>query len=130
MSKLVKSVIITEEDIDMYDVCNTERGCFVADGLITHNSAADMSKLALIKLRNDEELKKRQVRPIIPVHDEILIEVPIRYAKYVKDRFAYDMETAAQPRLTIPVSCDVTSAERWYGDELDLDEATNHLPTC
>lgn len=84
-------------------------------------SAADMSKRALIKIRNDEELIKRKVRAIIPVHDEILIETPLRYAKYVKDRFAEDMETAALPELTIPISCDVVSSERWYGDELDLD---------
>lgn len=83
-------------------------------------SAADMSKLALIKIKNDEELTSRGVRLIIPVHDEILIETPLRYARYVKERFAYDMETAAKPVLTIPVSCDVVSAERWYGDEMDL----------
>lgn len=87
-----------------------------------------MSKLALIKIRADEELKRRGVKTIIPVHDEILIETPIRYAKYVKKRFAEDMETAAQPKLTIPISCDVASAERWYGDEVDLDDMLGDLP--
>ena len=91
-------------------------------------SAADMSKLALIKIHNDEELIKRGVKIIIPVHDEILLETPLRYSRYVKERFAHDMETAAKPKLTIPVSCDVTSAERWYGDELDLDDALVGLP--
>lgn len=90
-------------------------------------SAADMSKLALIKIRNDEELQKRGTKAIIPVHDEILIETPLRYARYVKGRFANDMETAARPRLTIPISCDVVSSERWYGDELDLDNVLNGL---
>ena len=91
-------------------------------------SSADMSKLALIKIHNDEELNKRGVKTIIPVHDEILIEVPIRYAKFVKRRFAEDMETAAKPKLTIPVCCDVTSALMWYGDEIDLDELLGDLP--
>ena len=85
-------------------------------------SSADMSKLALIKIRNDEELNIRGVRTIIPVHDEILIETPLRYAKYVKTRFAEDMETAAKPKLNIPVYCDVVSSERWYGEELNLNE--------
>lgn len=93
-------------------------------------SAADMSKRALVKIHNDETLKKHGVKPIIPVHDEILIETPLRYAKFVKNQFAHDMETAALPELTIPISCDVTSAERWYGDELDLDMAVNGLPEC
>lgn len=91
-------------------------------------SAADMSKLACIKIRADEELKKRGVRTIIPVHDEILIETPLRYARFVKKRFAEDMETAAKPKLTIPISCDVTSAERWYGDELNLEEILGDMP--
>jgi len=91
-------------------------------------SSADMSKLALIKIHNDEELSNRGVRTIIPVHDEILIETPLRYARYVKKRFAEDMETAAKPKLTIPVCCDVVSAERWYGEELELNEILSDLP--
>lgn len=123
----IKSIKHTDELVDMYDVCNTERGYFVANGIITHNSAADMSKKALVKIRNDEELNKRGVRPIIPVHDEILIETPLRYAKYVKERFAHDMETAAEDRLSIPISVDVVSSERWYGDEIDLNEELEGL---
>lgn len=125
--KKIKSIKITNEYVDMYDVCNTKNGYFVANNLITHNSAADMSKLALVKIKKDEELEKRGVKLIIPVHDEILIETPLRYARYVKNRFAEDMQTAAKPKLTIPISCDVTSSERWYGDELDLNEELKEL---
>lgn len=126
----VNSVEITDEYIDMYDVCNTNKGYFIANNLVTHNSAADMSKLALIKIHNDEELNKREVKTVIPVHDEILIEVPIRYAKFVKKRFAEDMETAAKPKLTIPVSCDVVSAIGWYHDELNIDKELGDLDEC
>lgn len=126
----VNSVEITDEYIDMYDVCNTNKGYFIANNLVTHNSAADMSKLALIKIHNDEELNKRDVKTVIPVHDEILIEVPLRYAKFVKKRFAEDMETAAKPKLTIPVSCDVVSAIGWYHDELDIDKELGDLDEC
>ena len=85
-------------------------------------SAADMSKLALIKIFNDEELKQRGVKIIIPVHDEILIETPLRYAIDVKKQFIYDMENAPKPTLAIPITCDVVSSDRWYGEELDLEE--------
>ena len=90
-------------------------------------SSADMSKLALIKILTDKTLQDRGVRIIIPVHDEILIETPLRYAKFVKKQFAYDMIEAPQPQLGIPMSCDVVSAERWYGDELELDEILGDL---
>lgn len=126
-TKIIKRIDFTNKEIDMYDVCNTENGYFVANDLITHNSSADMSKLACIKIHNDEELIKRKIKIIVPVHDEILIETPLRYAKYVKDRFANDMETAAKPKLTIPISCDVVSAVQWYGDELDLNEELKGL---
>lgn len=90
-------------------------------------SSADMSKLACIKIYNDEELKNRGVKLIIPVHDEILIETPLRYAKYVKERFAEDMCTAPKPKLDIPMECDVVSAFGWYHDELDLDKELEGL---
>lgn len=93
-------------------------------------SAADMSKLALIKIYSDEELKKRKVKLIIPVHDEILVETPLRYAKYVRERFANDMMTAARPVLTIPVKCDVETSDRWYGEQMDLDTVLAGLPEC
>ena len=92
-------------------------------------SAADMSKLALIKIYNDEELTKRKVKLIIPVHDEILIETPLRYAKYVRQRFANDMETAARPVLTIPIKCDVETSIRWYDEQIDLDAELGSLAT-
>ena len=37
------------------------------------------------------------------------------------------METAAKPKLNIPVCCDVVSSERWYGDELNLDQVLEGL---
>lgn len=126
--KIINKVEITDEEINMYDVCNTKNGYFIANGLVTHNSAADMSKLALCKIHADEELQKRGVKIIIPVHDEILIETPLRYAKSVKKMFATDMETAARDRLTIPISCDVVSANGWYHEELDLNEILGDLP--
>lgn len=124
----VDYVEITDEFIDMYDVCNTKNGYFIADGLVTHNSAADMSKMAMISILNDPELIKRLVKIIIPIHDEIIIEVPLRFARYTKNRFAEDMKNAAKPKLTVPVSCDVVNSTHWTGEEIDLDELLGDLP--
>ena len=93
-------------------------------------SAADMSKLALIKIHRDEELIKRKVKLIIPVHDEILVETPLRYARYVGQRFAEDMMTAARPTLTIPIKCDVETSERWYDEQIDLNARLQGLPVA
>ena len=91
-------------------------------------SAADMSKMAMISILNDPELIKRLVKIIIPIHDEIIIEVPLRFARYTKNRFAEDMKNAAKPKLTVPVSCDVVNSTHWTGAEIDLDELLGDLP--
>jgi len=119
---LVDSVEITDEWVDMYDVCNTERGYYVANGFVTHNSAADMSKKALIKLNGDDRLNALHAKPIIPIHDEVILSSPFRYAREVEKRFAYDMETAATDKLHLDISTDVEVTFNWYGESLDLDK--------
>lgn len=119
---LVDSVEITDEFVDMYDVCNTECGYYVANGFVTHNSAADMSKKALIKLNGDDRLNALHAKPIIPIHDEVILSSPFRYAREVEKRFAYDMETAATDKLHLDISTDVEVTFNWYGESLDLDK--------
>ena len=76
-SLYVESVEITNEEIDMYDVYNTDRGYFVADGVITHNSSADIFKIAIA--RNFSFIRKNKLfgKILITnlVHDEMLYEL-------------------------------------------------------
>lgn len=73
----VRDVEITDEYIDMFDVCNTERGYYVADGVVTHNTAADIYKIACVRvfdmIRSKGWLGKVLMCGFI--HDEILGEV-------------------------------------------------------
>lgn len=74
---IVKSVEITDEYIDMYDVCNTDCGYYVADGIVTHNTAADIYKMAVGNLfkRICKEGWLGKVIFTAFVHDELLSEV-------------------------------------------------------
>lgn len=76
-SLMVESVEITDEFVDMYDVCNTDGGYYVADGLVTHNTAADIYKQAVNNMFNrickEGWLGKVLINGFI--HDEMLIEV-------------------------------------------------------
>ena len=83
-------------------------------------SAADMSKLAMIKLGNDERLKELGFRMLITIHDEIIAECPEENMKECAERFAHLMSIAASDRLTIPISCDVAITKCWYGEEIKL----------
>lgn len=83
-------------------------------------SAADMSKLAMIKLNNDKQLREWGFRILIPVHDEVIAECPREHAKEVVERFAKIMSEAPGEKFTIPIKCDVEVSDRWYGDSIKL----------
>lgn len=86
---IVKSVVITDEQIDMYDVCNTERGYYLANGLITHNTAADLYKLACCRVFDMLVAKGWLGKVLLNafIHDEILGEVSteINYYEFVEE---------------------------------------------
>ena len=98
-------------------IAEAERQCVNAR---IQGSAADMSKLAMILVGNDERLKELGFRLLIPVHDELIAECPIENLPECKQRFADLMSEAAKSRLTIPIKCDVEVTRNWYGDKLDL----------
>lgn len=83
---LVESVEITDEYIDMYDVCNTDEGYYVADGIITHNTAADVFKISVARnfkfIRDNRLLGKMII--INMIHDEQLFEIDTRYLNIKK----------------------------------------------
>ena len=74
-----ESVEITDEYIDMYDVCNTEEGYYVADGIVTHNTAADIFKISVA--RNFSYIRRNGLLGLIliinMVHDEQLMEINV-----------------------------------------------------
>lgn len=76
-SLYVKTVEITDEEIGMYDIYNTDRGYFVADGVITHNSSADIFKIAVARnfsfIRRNKLFGKILITNM--VHDEMLFEI-------------------------------------------------------
>lgn len=77
---VVESVEITDEYIDMYDVCNTDDGYYVADGIITHNTAADIFKIGVA--RNFNYIRKNKLFGklliVNMIHDEQLMEIDTR----------------------------------------------------
>lgn len=114
---LVKEVAITEDYIDMYDVCNTDRGYFVVDGVVTHNSAASLTKRAMLAIDNDPIMQDFKFQLLIPVHDELLGECPIAYADVVEQRLTQLMVGAAKPECSVAMKCDAYVVKHWYEDE-------------
>ena len=77
---IVEKVEITDEYIQMYDVCNTAGGYYMADGIITHNTAADIFKIAMARIftfvRTHNLIGKVLMSNFI--HDEGLYEIDVK----------------------------------------------------
>lgn len=87
---------------------------------IIQGSAADMTKLTMIKIFNDEELNKLGYKLIIPVHDEVLGICPRENAKAVRDKLEYIMVHIVDGKFKIPMKCDIEVTERWYGEGIEI----------
>ena len=75
-------------------------------------TAADIMKIAMIKVYN--ELKKRNLESkiVLQVHDEMMLEAPISEKEEVKKLLQECMESAAE--LKVPLIAEVSEADNWY----------------
>lgn len=81
-------------------------------------SAADLTKLALIDLYNNDTLRQLGFKLLIPVHDEIIAECPEENAKECAKLLAEVMSKAAEKILGLPFKCDVEITRAWYGESV------------
>lgn len=101
-----------------------DNGGFIAEASrqcvnsIIQGSASDMTKLAMIKIGNDEKMKELGFHLMIPVHDELIGECPIENAKEAGERLSTLMKEAST--ICVPAKCDVEITDRWYGEELKV----------
>lgn len=83
-------------------------------------SAADQTKIAMILIGNDKQLREWGFRLLLPVHDELIGECPEENAKVVAERYSQLMIEAAKD-LDVPSKCDVEISYCWYGKSLDFE---------
>ena len=96
---------------------DAERQCVNAR---VQGSAGDLTKLAMIKIGNDERMKELDFHLLLTIHDELIGECPRENAKECGERLSMLMRTAADGFLKIPLKCDVDITTNWYGEELCL----------
>jgi intein/homing endonuclease len=108
----VESVEITDEWAEMYDVVNSETGRFAANGIVVHNSSADIAKLALGYIR--QELKELDASLINCIHDEFVVECAQDVASEVSGRMEGAMFRAGAKLLKkVPVEVEVAVSREW-----------------
>lgn len=88
---------------------------------IVQGSAADLTKMAILRLENNEDWKRIGGRLLTSVHDELICEAPVEHAEDAS-RILSDCMCSAADFLPFPINCDVETTFRWYG----LDYICNH----
>ena len=75
-------------------------------------TAADIMKIAMIKVYEKLEQENLQAKIILQIHDELLIECKIEEKEKVKQILKECMESAAT--LDVPLEVEVSEADNWY----------------
>ena len=87
-------------------------GTRVAMNTPIQGTAADIMKIAMIKVYNEIKNKKLKSKIVLQVHDEMMIEVPKEEIEEVKQILKKSMETAT--KLKVPLIADISVANNWY----------------
>ncbi|MEI6132363.1 MAG: DNA polymerase I [Bacillota bacterium] len=75
-------------------------------------SAADIMKIAMVKVYDELKIKGMKAKLILQVHDEILVEAPREEAELVAEIIDRCMESAAD--LSIPLRAEAKWGYSWY----------------
>ena len=75
-------------------------------------SAADIIKIAMVKVYQDLKKGGYRSKLILQVHDELLIDCVPEELEAVKALLKSDMESAVQ--LEVPIEVDMKSGSNWY----------------
>jgi DNA polymerase-1 len=75
-------------------------------------TAADIIKIAMVKVWRELKRKGLKSRLILQVHDELLVETAIDEIDEVKDIVKRNMEEAVE--LSVPLIADVSIGNNWY----------------
>ena len=75
-------------------------------------TAADIMKIAMIKVYKEIEKRNLNSKIVLQVHDEMMIETPENEIDEVKEILKICMESAIQ--LQVPLIADISEARDWY----------------
>lgn len=75
-------------------------------------TAADIMKIAMIKVYQELKEKNLKSKIVLQVHDEMMLEVPIEEKEQVKQILKQSMESAAT--LRVPLIAEISEAKTWY----------------
>ena len=75
-------------------------------------TAADIMKIAMINVLRELKARNMKSKIVLQVHDEMMIEAPLKEVDDVKDILQRCMESAC--KLNVPLIAEVSEAANWY----------------
>ena len=84
----------------------------VARNMPIQGTAADIIKIAMIKVEERIKKEKLKARLILQVHDELIVEAPIEESQTVAQLLQEEMENAVE--LLVPLTADSAIGKTWY----------------
>ena len=103
------------EGIDIIDnsgfISRAQRQCVNAR---VQGGAASMSKIAMRKIFENEELRKLGFKLVLQIHDEVIGEVPKENVERAGELLSQIMRTAVSDVVKVPFKCDVDVSPCWY----------------
>ncbi len=80
-------------------------------------TAADIIKIAMVRVARRLAAEQLEARLILQVHDELIVECPVAEQAQVEIIVREEMERAAE--LSVPLAADVHAGESWYAAKGD-----------
>ncbi len=74
-------------------------------------SAAEIIKIAMIKIKKKIEDMHLKTKMLLQVHDELLFEVPVNEKEKAIELIRYEMENAV--KLSVPIVVDISVGKNW-----------------
>ena len=74
-------------------------------------TAADIIKLAMVKVFKELKMRNLRSRLILQVHDELIVEAPMDEMEIVKEILVQGMESVMQ--LSVPLKAELSTGGNW-----------------
>ncbi len=84
----------------------------VARNMPIQGTAADIIKIAMIKVSNRLEKESLKAKLILQIHDELIVEAPGQESEKVKQILEEEMSNAV--KLSVPLPADANIGKTWY----------------
>jgi DNA polymerase I-like protein with 3'-5' exonuclease and polymerase domains len=93
---------------------------------LVQGTAGRIVKHAMIKIAKEEWFDWKQIRLVLQIHDELIIEVdnnsPYNSPKYIKRIMDLMKEAGAEMGINTPADCDLITTDWGHGKKIEVTE--------